>query len=290
MSTSQLSRRTFTQRSILGLVGVGLMTAATGIPPWFLGSRRATARPRQDEVEPERAQLLILSTSAAGDPVNANAPGTYGFPDIIRSADPSMAETAIQLGNVQTTAARVWSTLPQWVLDRTAFIHHSTPTQIHPDHPKVLALWEKTPDKEAFPTVFTRYLGPALGTVISTPVSAGAGPVLKVRGRTIADQSPLLLRDLLAQPQGPLTTLATPTRRNPRQDARRAQSQRYTRSTALFGRHRHFEKPGPQSLRRRLGHLGRDREQRQYRAVARRRSPPQTQVVVSRRHQSSLRA
>lgn len=205
---SKHTRRQFTLGG-LELGSLGLASIATGIPAWFLGSpTRAAVRRGTDHVDPARAQLLVLSTSGAGDPVNANAPGTYDLPNAVHAADPSMAKTALSLGGVATTAAQVWSTLPQWVLDRTAFIHHSTPTQIHPEHTKVLGLWDEAENNEGMPALFTRHLAPELGTLIRTPVSAGAGPVLKANGRTIANQPPTLLRDLLAQPDGPITTLA----------------------------------------------------------------------------------
>ncbi|MEE9385280.1 MAG: DUF1501 domain-containing protein [Nannocystaceae bacterium] len=209
---ANLTRRSFTLRTSLGLGRLAMASVATGVPAWFLSApQQSTAQLRRfgDDVDPGRAQLLVLSTAGAGDPLNANAPGTYAFPDIVHPADPSMAETPLRLGDVETSAAQVWSTLPQWVLDRTAFVHHSTPTQIHTDHPKVLELMERAAQNEGMLEMFARYLAPTVGTLLDTPVSAGAGPVLKANGRTIANQNPTLLRDLLAQPEGPLTNLAT---------------------------------------------------------------------------------
>ena len=52
-----------------------------------------------------KAQYLIVSTSSAGDPLNANVPGTYDFPDIAHAADPRMAATPLQAGRRQPCTA-----------------------------------------------------------------------------------------------------------------------------------------------------------------------------------------
>src|SRR5262245_17512643 len=125
MSTS-LTRRQVLLGGLFGAGWVGLRALATGLPISVL------SRPREalaDEgtlmcTDPATSQYLILSTSSAGDPVNANVPGGYDFPDVAHSPDPAMAKTPITLAGKQYAAARPWSTLPQNILDRTCFFHH----------------------------------------------------------------------------------------------------------------------------------------------------------------------
>src|SRR6476619_2475252 len=134
------NRRDVILGTLFGAGQLGLRALATGLP------FAAFSRPRSvfaDEAiacaDKAKAQYLIVSTSSAGDPVNANAPGTYDFPDIPHAADPRMAPTPISLGGRSYTAAQVWSTLPQWVLDRTVFFHHATLTNNHPNLPMFIS-------------------------------------------------------------------------------------------------------------------------------------------------------
>jgi hypothetical protein len=155
----------------------------------------------------ERAQYLIISTNSAGDPMNANVPGTYDFPDIAHSPDPRMAATPLQLGGRATTAAALWATLPQWVLDRTSFFHHATLTNNHANLPKVMRLMGATAKQEMLPSILAKYLAPCFGTVQVDPVSAGAGDILTIDGRSLPNVAPTGLRDLLTRTNTPLYRL-----------------------------------------------------------------------------------
>ena len=73
-----------------------------------------------------------------------------------------MAKTALRLGNQTVTAAAPWASLPQPVLDRTVFFHHSTQTQSHPHHPHVLELLGAS--DEQTPALFSQYLAQRLQT------------------------------------------------------------------------------------------------------------------------------
>jgi hypothetical protein len=55
--------------------------------------------------------------------MNANCPGSYAHAGIRHPDAPEFAGTPIQLGGASSTAAQIWGTLPQWVLDRSCFIH-----------------------------------------------------------------------------------------------------------------------------------------------------------------------
>jgi hypothetical protein len=205
-----ISRRNLILNSLLGAGGLGLRALATGLPASFLASpRRAFADGTPACADKTKAQYLILSTSGDGDPVNANAPGTYDFPDIVHAQDPSMAPTPIALGPQMVTAAQVWSTLPQNVLDRTQFFHHATFTNSHPNEPKVLRLMGSTARQECIPSIFAKYLAGCLGTIQTEPVSVGAGTILTFEGRALPNISPTGIRDVLGHIQGPLAGLGT---------------------------------------------------------------------------------
>jgi hypothetical protein len=202
-----MNRRSLLEKTLFGAGALGLRALATGLPASFL------ARPlvaRADDftcADKNRAQYLIISTSSAGDPLNANVPGTYDFPDIAHSPDPRMAATDFSLGGQSVKAAQVWSTLPQWVLDRTSFFHHATLTNNHANLPKVMRLMGATAKQEMLPSILAKFLAPCFGTVQVDPVSAGAGDILTIDGRDLPNVAPTGLRDLLARPNTPLMRL-----------------------------------------------------------------------------------
>ena len=178
------TRRELLLHGLLGAGGFGLRALATGLPAAFLlGTAEAKAAP--PGVDPalaaDDAQFLILSTSSAGDPVNANTPGTYEHAAIQHSADPRMARTALRLGRQTAFAAAPWASLPQPVLDRTVFFHHSTLTQSHPHHPRVLELRGATADADSAPALFSRHLSARLGTTQSAPLLVGASELVTRR-------------------------------------------------------------------------------------------------------------
>jgi hypothetical protein len=200
-------RRDLLKSTLFGASGLGLRALATGLPISFL-SRPFEAR-AQDYMclDKKKAQYLIISASSAGDPLNANVPGTYDFPDIAHAADPRMAPTPLSLGGNMQTAAQLWSTLPQWVLDRTSFFHHATLTNNHANLPKVLRVMGQTAKQEMLPSILAKYLAPCFGTVQVDPISAGAGDVLSIDGRSLPNVAPTGLRDLLTRPNTPLQRL-----------------------------------------------------------------------------------
>src|SRR6185436_12225119 len=206
-NTMNFTRRSLIKKTVFGAGTLGLKALATGLPAAFVS--RPLAAVAQDFTcsDKSRAQYLIIATSSAGDPLNANVPGTYAFPDIAHSPDPRMAAANFTLGGVPVTAAQVWSTLPQWVLDRTAFFHHATLTNNHANLPKVMRLMGSTARQEMLPSILAKYLAPCFGTVQVDPVSAGAGDILTIDGRDLPNVAPTGLRDLLARPNTPLLRL-----------------------------------------------------------------------------------
>ncbi len=188
---------------------IGLKALATGVPAAFL-SRPFSAAAQTAAAscgDKSRAQFLILSTSSAGDPLNANVPGTYDFPDIAHAADPRMAATPINLGGRMVVGAQLWSRLPPWALDRTTFFHHATFTNNHANLAKVLRLMGGTARSEMLPSIYAKALSDCFGTVQVDPVSAGAGDVLSIDGRSLPNVAPTGLRDLLNRPDTPLQRL-----------------------------------------------------------------------------------
>jgi hypothetical protein len=209
---SNPERRSAIMRGLFGAGMLGLRALATGVPAAILANpRRALADAYPASCfDPAKAQYLILSTSQSGDPMNANVPGTYAFPEIAHSLDPLMAKTSFKLGGATVEAAAPWSTLPQGLLDRTSFFHHTTLTNNHANQPKVMRLMGATRRQEMLVSFFASQLAPCLGTVQHEPVvvgASGSGEFLSYQGRVLPALSPSALRDTLANPTGPLGTL-----------------------------------------------------------------------------------
>jgi len=201
------TRRTLLGKTVFGAGAIGLRALATGLPVSFL-ARPLTAM-AEDYVcaDKNKAQYLIIAAGSSGDPLNANVPGTYDFDDIMHSPDPRMAKTPLSLGGKQYNAAQVWSTLPQWVLDRTVFFHHATLTNNHANLPKVMRLMGATAKQEMLPSIAAKYLAPCFGSVQVDPISAGAGDILSIDGRSLPNVAPTGLRDLLTRTNTPLNRL-----------------------------------------------------------------------------------
>lgn len=201
------TRRDVILSGLFGAGYVGLRALATGLPASFLLRPTEASAAELCAVAQGKAQYLVLSMSAAGDPVNGNVPGTYAFADIPHPADPQMQKTALKLGAVSTQAAAPWAGLSQWILDRTCFFHHATLTNNHPNLPKVMKAMGATLRQEMLPSIYAKALGPCLGTVQSEPLSIGAGEVLTYEGRGLANLNATGLRDVLTKPDGPLSRL-----------------------------------------------------------------------------------
>ncbi len=203
-----MTRRQALLRTLFGAGGIGLRSLATGIPIAFLlNPKRALA---DGCAVQSKAQYFVLSTSGNGDPINANAPGTYTDSKIIHSVDPLMAPTSFTLKGKTVTAAKPWSTLPQNILDRTTFWHIMTNTPIHPKEPEVLRLNGASPAHEMLPSLLAKVTAPCLNTVQAQPFSVGgSGPseALSYSGSVMPIIPPLALKDTLTAPAGVLTNL-----------------------------------------------------------------------------------
>src|SRR5258706_1808485 len=127
-----ITRRKTLMSALFGAGYVGLRALATGIPAATLLKGRDAFAEDATCIDKSKAQFVIFSTSGLGDPINANAPGTYVDPNIFHTADPLMAPTPITIGGKSVTAAKPWSTLAPEVLNRTCFWHLMTNTPVHP--------------------------------------------------------------------------------------------------------------------------------------------------------------
>jgi hypothetical protein len=206
-----VSRRNALLSTLFGAGYVGLRALATGLPAsLILRPRDVLADPALTCATPSKAQYIIFNTSGAGDPINANVPGTYEDPMITHSADPTMAPTPLTIQGNSHTAAAPWATLPQNVLDRTVFWHVMTNTPVHPKEPQVLELMGATAAGEMLPSVLAKQLAPCLGTIQPQPISVGAltpSEALSYGGATLPVIPALALKATLTNPVGPLTTL-----------------------------------------------------------------------------------
>jgi len=197
---------------LFGTGMVGLRALATGLPASFLlDPRRALADlPASGCPDSSKAQFIIFNTSGQGDPINANVPGTYEDPNVVHSADPSMAPTQLTIRGKTLTAAAPWAALPQNVLDRTCFWHLMTNTPVHPKEPDVLKLMGSTAAGEMLPSLLAKQLAPCLGTIQSQPLCLGAttpAESLSFAGSALPIIPALALKSTLTSAAGPLTDL-----------------------------------------------------------------------------------
>lgn len=198
------TRRDAIRAAIFGTGAVGLRSLASGLPAAaFAGGLWSTEALAAEVRDP---QFLLMFTSQRGDPMNATTPGTYGAPGFVPNPQPEMRETQMSLGGTSTTGAAPWATLPQWVLDRTAFIHHRTYQNSHAQHESVLGLvgaarsaTGSAPENVA--SVVASEVAPLLRTTQPEPVRLGGDRErVTFEGRLLQSIRPSTLADVLAPP------------------------------------------------------------------------------------------
>src|SRR5258707_902476 len=136
----KVTRRNVLMSTLFGTGYVGLRALATGIPAGVLLRGSRALADTTTCVDKSKAQFIILQTSSSGDPINANAPGTYAtwgpLATLSHAMGATMAKTALTINGQATTAALPWATpaagglMPQNVLDRTTFWHIMTNTPV----------------------------------------------------------------------------------------------------------------------------------------------------------------
>jgi hypothetical protein len=152
--------------------------------------------------------------SANGDALNINVPGTYDLPSSFPAgsinhsdpADSSMAPTPLTISGQKWTAAKPWSTLPQNVLDRTVFFHHSTGTANHGELGRVLALFGARRRGQWLPSFFAKTLRSCFNTVQIQPVTIG-GEQVSFEGQYLPKLTPTGLKAVLTAPKDLAATL-----------------------------------------------------------------------------------
>lgn len=213
-----LTRRQAILSALLGSGSLGLRSLATGLPVAFLAN---PLRAQTCTLDQAAAQFILMTTSDSGDPMNANMPGTYAFPDIAHppaAMFPDFAQGTMTLSGKQHLAAKCWADLVNSVdptinvKDRIAFIHHSTQNNSHTNQPKVQRIMGMLPRQEMLVSYLAKQLAPCLGTVQKEPVVVGAsgpGEFLSYEGRSLPKLSPTALRETLLSPAGGLANLQT---------------------------------------------------------------------------------
>ncbi len=210
-----------------------MASLATGLPASFLLHGRVA---EADADGPPT--YTILSTSAAGHPLNANMPGTYP----INPADmsdplhlvqhPQVAELGaevigtvggveigaadfenpsdVQLGSQTFKASGAWGALDASLRDRMAFIHHATYSAAHSEFGNVMKFHGaiKAPSgtgSEMLASMIAQENAPRLGTLTDTPINVG-GSLTTVGGRPLDRLRPPQLQSLFAATGHPTGT------------------------------------------------------------------------------------
>lgn len=191
-------------RSAVG--GLSLRALATGLPASFLTSRTTEASPDT------AANYLILAMSDRGDPVNANAPGSY-VDGVVNNPLPEMAPVDFDLGPVRTRAARPWSELSAALRSRMAFLHMQTGVVTHSELDDVLQLRGAVAGTngvraELLPSMLADEASPRLGTILREPIPLGRES-LSAAGLPLDRISPAELKSLFSGNQADLASLAT---------------------------------------------------------------------------------
>jgi hypothetical protein len=199
-------RRKLLKGAILGAGLVGLRSFASGLPKsWILGERVAHAA----DLAP---QFLILATSGQGDPLNANAPGSF-----VQGAENSpiaeLAAADVSFGDASFKAAKCWGNLPDALRSRLAFFHHRTYTNAHPEHRKVMTLQGAAKSamgngQEMLPSLIASELATTLGTIQTEPIPLG-NELISFEGRSLDNIDPTGLKSLFDAPDDLLTGLTS---------------------------------------------------------------------------------
>ena len=202
MSQLNISRRKALKMALFGPGCVGLQSLATGIPISALLNGIPINAHAQNAGTP---QNLILISRSAGDPFNANAPGSY-VDGVVNNPDPSMAPTNFYLGSQETTAAAPWASLPEWALSQRTFIHHRTYQNVHGQHDNVMrllgnALGSAGTGTENVASLYSSETSSLLGTIQQEPIALG-GNALTFEGRALQSVSPQTLATLFSPESG----------------------------------------------------------------------------------------
>lgn len=205
MKMKYISRRTLLRGALLGGGGLALRSLVTGLSPRFLTEGVAEAAPSDDPT------FLLLATASDGDPLNIGAPGSLadaGLRSRYDNQHPDVKSTLVDLGGTTFAAAAPWAKLPAALRSRLAFIHHRTNAETHPEHAKVLRVYDALRGAagngvEMLPSAIAAELAASLGTIQREPITLGAERVT-YESRFVEQMSPVELKSLFGGTPGPL--------------------------------------------------------------------------------------
>lgn len=186
--------------------GLALRALATGLPLSFL------SLPRRVRAQEAETSYLVLAISDRGDPLNANAPGSY-VEGVVNNPLPELAPTTVRLGAMETRAARPWAELPETLRSRLAFFHFRTGVVTHPQMDEVLHLRGAVTStegarEEMLPSMLAAEAAPSLGTILRDPIPLGREG-LSASGLPLDGISPAELKNLFATSLSGLDRLAS---------------------------------------------------------------------------------
>ncbi len=202
----RISRRSILGAALLGSGGLALRSIATGLSTAFLARGTAHAEPTTTPT------FLLLATAAQGDPLNIGAPGSLvdgGLRSKYDAEHPAAVRSAnVGLGGGSWAAAAPWAALPAALRARLAFIHHRTNAETHPEHDKVLRVYDALRGAsgngvEMLPSAIAGELAASLGTIQREPMVLGEER-MTFEGRMVEQLSPIELKSLLGGAPGPL--------------------------------------------------------------------------------------
>ena len=207
MSTHDPARRALLRGGGAALL---LRALALGLPPgWLLAA--GAARPARSPLSllaagdalaqsaPRALQTLILSTSSAGDPVNANCPGSY-----VMGAEnnPLLPAARVALGAGGARGAAVWGELPEELRARLAFIHLKPHAVAHPEYSATMSLHGAVKNaagngSEHLASAIAQLGAGALGTLQREPLPL-CNELLTYEGQPLQNLKPSDLKALFA--------------------------------------------------------------------------------------------
>ena len=177
--------------STLGLLFRGL---ATGLPPaWLINPSAARAQSMMETP----IQTLILSTSSAGDPLNANCPGSY---TASAENNPDLPSGPVELGGVTAQGAQAWGMLPSALRERLAFFHYGSRAVAHPEYAATMGFRGSVKNEvgngtEMFASMVAQLTHESLGTLQQEPLPL-CNEVLTFRGQPLQRVNPSDLQAL----------------------------------------------------------------------------------------------
>ena len=204
----QVNRRTLLRGGAASSLGLLFRGLATGLPPaWLLNPSTSHA---QSMMNSTGAQTLILSTSSAGDPINANVPGSY-----VDGAEnnPDLASGMFDFGGVTTRGAQLWGDLPVELRNRLAFFHYGSRAVAHPEYASTMTFRgsvknEQGNGSEMFSSMVAQLNHEALGTLQQEPLPL-CKEVLTFRGQPLQSINPIDLKALFQGQEGQVSDLRT---------------------------------------------------------------------------------